>query len=134
MQVPDGWKSGKFYQFVEKIYGGGTPSRDQPKYWNGTIPWVTVKDLTSQKIHGAQEYITVEGLKESASNIVPAGTVIIATRMAVGKSGISTCDGVFGCGFDHVGDKGIISFGFRWQATMKAFIGIITCFIMSPFI
>jgi type I restriction enzyme S subunit len=92
MQVPDGWKSGKFYQFVEKIYGGGTPSRDQPKYWNGTIPWVTVKDLTSQKIHGAQEYITVEGLKESASNIVPAGTVIIATRMAVGKAVISTCD------------------------------------------
>ena len=86
------WKEGTINSLVGKIYGGGTPPRNIPEFWGGNIPWVTVKDLISSTIHGAQEYINEKGLKSSATSLVPKGTVIIATRMAVGKAVVATCD------------------------------------------
>ncbi|EHC7287592.1 restriction endonuclease subunit S [Vibrio parahaemolyticus] len=86
------WEEVKLETVAGKIFGGGTPSRGVPEYWNGNIPWVTVKDLISTVIHGAKEHITEQGLSNSSANIVPEGTVIIATRMAVGKAVVATCD------------------------------------------
>lgn len=86
------WRSGPLGSLVGRIYGGGTPSRANSGLWGGDIPWVTVKDLISPRINGAQEYINEIGLAESASNLVLAGTVIIATRMAVGKTVVASCD------------------------------------------
>ncbi|WFV10513.1 restriction endonuclease subunit S [Citrobacter freundii] len=86
------WRSGPLGSLVGRIYGGGTPSRANSELWGGDIPWVTVKDLISPRINGAQEYINEIGLAESASNLVLAGTVIIATRMAVGKTVMASCD------------------------------------------
>ena len=70
---------------VEKIVGGGTPGRSNPAYWNGGIPWVTVKDFATFNPCGTQEWITKEGLSKSASHLIPAGTLITSTRMALGK-------------------------------------------------
>lgn len=86
------WKRYRLERLIYKIVGGGTPKRNNAQYWNGNIPWVTVKDLNGEIINGAKECITTAGLQESASNLIPAGTVIIATRMAVGKSVVSECD------------------------------------------
>ncbi|KON53773.1 restriction endonuclease subunit S [Vibrio parahaemolyticus] len=86
------WEEVKLETVAGKIFGGGTPSRGVPEYWNGSIPWVTVKDLISSVIHGAKEHITEQGLSNSSANVVPEGTVIIATRMAVGKAVVATCD------------------------------------------
>lgn len=86
------WISEPLGNVVGRIYGGGTPSRNEAKYWSGEIPWVTVKDLIANKINGALEHITEDGLHNSSTNIVPAGTVIIATRMALGKAVVSECD------------------------------------------
>lgn len=74
------------------IIGGGTPDRDNPTYWDGDIPWITVKDFKSFEICGSQENITKAGLNGSASNLIPAGTIIIPTRMALGKVAISEVD------------------------------------------
>jgi type I restriction enzyme, S subunit len=72
---------------LEKIVGGGTPSRDNLAYWtNADIPWITVKDLKADIIYNTKEYITEAGLLESSSNLIPEDTVIVATRMAVGKA------------------------------------------------
>lgn len=73
--------------------GGGTPSRDNPAYWGGRISWATVKDFNSGAVlRSTQESITEDGLRSSASNLIPAGTVIIPTRMALGKAVISEAD------------------------------------------
>jgi len=74
------------------IRGGGTPSRTVPEYWNGNIRWATVKDFKSTELAETQESITPAGIRDSATNIIPAGSVIIPTRMAVGKAAISTID------------------------------------------
>jgi type I restriction enzyme S subunit len=74
------------------IKGGGTPSRENPRYWGGSIPWATVKDFKSTTLDCTEESITLDGVQESATNVIRAGAVIIPTRMAVGKAAINTID------------------------------------------
>jgi type I restriction enzyme S subunit len=69
--------------------GGGTPRRDRPDYWGGDIPWASVKDLQSQSLEMTAETITTLGLANSASNLIPKGTVIIASRVGLGKVAIN---------------------------------------------
>ncbi|NNG83216.1 restriction endonuclease subunit S [Acinetobacter sp. ANC 5378] len=82
---PKGWECCKLGKIVI-IKGGGTPSRNIDEYWNGQIPWVTVKDFKENLlINGALESITIEGVNNSATNIIPKGTLIMPTRMGLGK-------------------------------------------------
>ena len=83
--LPETWEIITLEEGVDKMTGGGTPTRDNKRYWNGKIPWATVKDLQSSFISKTEEYITEEGLKKSSANLIPANTLILATRMAVGK-------------------------------------------------
>jgi type I restriction enzyme S subunit len=76
---------GELVNFV----GGGTPRRDRPDYWGGEIPWASVKDLQSQSLETTLESITADGLANSASNLIPKGTVIIASRVGLGKVAIN---------------------------------------------
>jgi len=75
-----------------EIRGGGTPSRSVSNYWGGSIPWATVKDFKSTILENTEERITPEGVANSATNVVPAGSVIVPTRMAVGKAAINSID------------------------------------------
>jgi type I restriction enzyme S subunit len=77
---------------IVDIKGGGTPDRSNPKYWGGDIPWATVKDFTSNVLAETQENISELGVKNSATNIIPAGTIVVPTRMAVGKAAITSID------------------------------------------
>jgi len=74
------------------IKGGGTPNKAIHSYWNGTVPWATVKDFTSSEITATVDRITELGVKNSATNVIPAGAVIVPTRMAVGKAAINAID------------------------------------------
>lgn len=72
--------------------GGGTPSKQVPEYWDGDIPWASVKDFTSTTLSETQDFITQEGLRNSSANLIPKGHVIIPTRMSLGKAAINTVD------------------------------------------
>ncbi len=72
-----------------KITGGGTPSRKNKEYWSGSIPWASVKDFNSTIINSTLEYITKDGLNNSASNLIEENSIIIPTRMALGKAAIN---------------------------------------------
>lgn len=74
------------------IKGGGTPSKNVEQYWGGDIPWASVKDFKSRDIMYTQDYITQSGVNNSATNLIPKGTIIIPTRMALGKLAITACD------------------------------------------
>lgn len=73
------------------IIGGGTPARNISSYWNGDIPWASVKDFTDEKIllQNIQEKISIQGLKNSAANLIKPNFPIICFRMAVGRVGYS---------------------------------------------
>jgi type I restriction enzyme S subunit len=72
--------------------GGGTPDKSVPAYWGGSVPWASVKDFKSTTLDRTTDFITQEGVRNSATNVIPAGTVIVPTRMAVGKAAIATVD------------------------------------------
>ncbi len=74
---------------IARIVGGGTPDRSNPEYWGGAIPWVTVKDVQSNRITGSLERITQLGLDKSASNLIPSGSIVVPTRMALGRAAIN---------------------------------------------
>lgn len=79
---------GEICQFL----GGGTPSRKIRQYWNGSIPWATVKDFRADRISHTEEFISQEGLDHSASKVVPSGTVLLVTRVGLGKVAMSGVD------------------------------------------
>lgn len=86
------WEVKTIGDVIEKIVGGGTPSRVNPAFWGNEISWATVKDFATFSPHHTQESITRTGLKNSASNLIPAGTLITSTRMALGKAVIYEVD------------------------------------------
>jgi type I restriction enzyme S subunit len=85
------WPLVKLGNLVE-ILGGGTPSRKVAEYWNGDIPWASIKDLSVSCIDSTLESITEEGLTSSAANLIPAGNIILATRVGLGKVAINKID------------------------------------------
>jgi type I restriction enzyme S subunit len=70
---------------VCKIVGGGTPSKDNQNFYQGSILWATVRDMKNDKLEDTEFKITTEAVKKSATNIIPAGNIIIATRVGLGK-------------------------------------------------
>jgi len=70
------------------IKSGGTPSRSETAYWNGTIPWVGSTVCKDSEVTKAEEFITEEGLNNSAAKLFPDGTTLIALVGAtIGKTG-----------------------------------------------
>lgn len=77
---------------IATFVGGGTPSKKNPDYWNGGIPWASVKDLNCTTLTKTVDNISKEGVENSATKIIPKGNIIIATRMALGKAIINEMD------------------------------------------
>lgn len=86
------WEVKTFGEVAGRIVGGGTPSRARDDYWGHEIPWVAVKDFTSFDPKGTKEWITKTGLASSASNLIPKGCLIVATRIALGQALIYEVD------------------------------------------
>lgn len=64
--------------------GGGTPSKAVASFWShGTIPWVSPKDMKSRVISDAEDHITDEAVRGSATNVVPTGSVLVVTRSGI---------------------------------------------------
>jgi type I restriction enzyme S subunit len=71
------WKMKKLGE-VSEISSGGTPSRTNPNYWNGNIPWVSTTLIDFNIIEKTEELITAEGLKNSSAKLFPIGTLLMA--------------------------------------------------------
>jgi len=86
---------------IAEIVGGGTPTTAKSEYWNGTIPWLTPKDLSNNDamyIGKGERYITQKGLNESSAKLLPEGTVLFSSRapigyLAIAKNKITTNQG-----------------------------------------
>ena len=79
-----GWKARNLGDLCHVI-GGGTPSKDKAEFYLGEIPWATVRDMRHELITETECKITLAAVKSSATNIIPSGNVVIATRVGLGK-------------------------------------------------
>jgi type I restriction enzyme S subunit len=66
-----------------RFVGGGTPARANPEFFTGTIPWATSKDIKADYLTDTQEHITEDAIARSATNLVPAGTVLIVVKSKI---------------------------------------------------
>ena len=85
--IPEGWEVSALSELI-KLTGGGTPKRSEETYWNGDIPWFSVKDVPSGSnvfVVDTDEKITELGLSKSSTKLLPKGTTIITARGTVGK-------------------------------------------------
>lgn len=67
------------------VIGGGTPSKRNPAFYEGDVPWATVRDMRHEVLRQTEFCITEAAIKNSSTNVIPAGNVVIATRVGLGK-------------------------------------------------
>ena len=81
----DGWEQYAISDLVH-IIGGGTPKTSIGEYWNGDIPWLSVKDFNNnyRKVYSTEKKITQQGLKNSTTKLLGEGDLIISARGTVG--------------------------------------------------
>jgi type I restriction enzyme S subunit len=74
-------EEGKFVPLGDlvRMVSGGTPSKNNPNYWIGSIPWVSAKDMKSFFISDSQDHVSESAVKAGA-RMVPEGTVLLLTR------------------------------------------------------
>lgn len=75
-----------FNDGIKKIIGGSTPSKTISAYYEGHIPFMTVKDMTSPRPQDTAWHITQEAVDNCSTHIIPANTLITATRVGLGKT------------------------------------------------
>ena len=86
-QIPKGWQAKPLSKNIE-LLSGGTPKTSEPSYWDGEIPWYSVRDAPSDSdvwVVDTDRKVTPSGISNSATSILPARTTIISARGTVGK-------------------------------------------------
>ena len=88
-EFTDAWKQRKLSD-IALIVGGGTPSTNNPEYWDGEIDWYAPAEINGQIYADYSERkITKLGLEKSSAKILPAGkTVLFTSRAGIGKTAI----------------------------------------------
>jgi type I restriction enzyme S subunit len=77
--VPKGWAAGKIQDCCIQIQNGGTPRRNEPRFWDGgNIPWLASGEVRQSIITATESFITEEGLAESSAKWVPAFSTVVA--------------------------------------------------------
>ena len=120
-----GWKNtqlGKIGDFT----GGGTPSKSNDAYWQGNIPWVSSSDIYEDSIHefNISRYITEEALNDSATKLVPENSILLVSRVGVGKLAVSkssVCTSQDFTSFTPVKDD-LVFFGYYLKSRTKALL------------
>ena len=86
---------------VAEIVGGGTPSTNISKYWNGNINWYSPTEIGSQTfVNSSKKKITELGLKESSAKLLPGKkTILFTSRAGIGDMAIMNTDGSTNQGF-----------------------------------
>ena len=91
---------------IGTVVGGATPSTKKPEnYENGTIAWITPKDLstfTGRYIQRGERNITEIGLKSCSTQLLPKDTVLFSSRAPIGYVAIATNEVCTNQGFKSV--------------------------------
>jgi type I restriction enzyme, S subunit len=86
-EIPAHWEV-KRLKYVAAFFGGGTPSKGNPAYWSGNIPWVSPKDMKAETIDDAEDHITEDAVENSSTRLIQPGAVLIVVRSGILKHSI----------------------------------------------
>jgi type I restriction enzyme S subunit len=91
-EIPYDWELTTLGEIATDFISGGTPSTSNSDYWNGKIPWMRSASIKNRFVDSGERFISENGLKNSATNIVPQGSLLIASRVSIGNVAISRID------------------------------------------
>ena len=86
-QLPKGWAICSIEQLFS-IVGGGTPSTTISEYWGEGTPWFSSADIDESGNISPRRFVTEHGIANSTTNVVPEGSVVVVTRVGLGKIAI----------------------------------------------
>jgi type I restriction enzyme S subunit len=88
--IPQDWEVVKLGKIGDLI-GGGTPSTKNEEFWNGNIPWISSSDLNENNIYdiSISRFINEQAIKNSATKLIPNKSILIVSRVGVGKIAIN---------------------------------------------
>lgn len=75
-KLPEGWAITTIGQLF-RVFVGATPSRKEPSFWGGEIPWVSSGEVSFCRIRSTRETISNTALRGSAERVHPPGTVML---------------------------------------------------------
>lgn len=75
--IPFGWEI-KTLDEVATVFAGGTPSRSNPAYYDGSVPWVKSGEVNKRLIYRTEETISELAVKESSAKWAKRGSVLVA--------------------------------------------------------
>jgi type I restriction enzyme S subunit len=102
--IPPGWERRRVGDIAE-VVGGGTPPRNRPEYYGGSIPWVTPTDVTAVRgryLRATRESITEEALRAASLRKLPANSLLVTSRATIGYLAITTEPVVTNQGFQSL--------------------------------
>lgn len=106
--MPVNWTTTKLAD-IATIQGGGTPSRAEPAYFGGDLPWVTPTDLAPigkiVALGNVAESLTSPGLQNSSAKLIPAGSVLFSSRASIGKIAVTDRECATNQGFINLTPK-----------------------------
>ncbi len=79
-KVPRHWEIDRLKR-AATFGSGGTPSKDNPEYWNGTVPWASSKDLKSESIDDTIDHITDRAVADGAATVEPGDLMVVVRGM-----------------------------------------------------
>ena len=92
LELPNGWSPATL-EDVATWSSGGTPSRSNPVYYSGAIPWFKTGELGPRTVYRSEEHISDKAVAESSAKVFPKGSVAIAMYGAtIGKTSIFGID------------------------------------------
>ncbi len=78
-EIPKGWENISVKNFCSDMRSGGTPSRINPEFWNSNdVPWLKTGEIKNNIIFSTEEYISVEGLRNSSAKLLPVDSVLMS--------------------------------------------------------
>ncbi len=88
------------------IESGGTPRTENPDYWDGDIPWVTLIDLPQANfityITETKRKISEAGLIHSSAKLLPKNTVLVSSRATIGRIALTKIELATNQGFKNI--------------------------------
>ena len=125
--LPEGWSMQPFSDLYE-IYGGNTPRTENPAFWDGPHQWATPKDLSnlvSPVLLQTNRRLTDAGLRQTSSELLPPGSLLLSTRAPIGYMAFITQPTAINQGFAGiVGKRASPVYAWAWcHANIDVIVG-----------
>lgn len=99
-EVDAGWPMVPLRDVVKLIHGG-TPDQNNAAFWNGTIPWVSAKDMRTPELRDTELHVSESALMDSATGLAPLASVLVLVRGLELADGVPICDPYVRCAFSE---------------------------------